>query len=118
MDDDSIQISNPAQKSYAFKQVVGSRESKVRAFLPDERSILKLEFVNTITDKSYFYLISTIRLTEAELCSLFEHLEKAPESAFASDLVKNKKRKRNPIEDISDEEYKESSTLSSASRKR
>ena len=73
----NIRMFNKQQSSskYLYRQIVGSRDHKLRAFLPTEKTALKLEFCCGLNDTSYFYLIGMIRLTERELIQLCRHLE-------------------------------------------
>jgi hypothetical protein len=46
-------------------------------FFPQGSSVaIKLEFKTNINDRSYFYLIGTIMLTETEIIELCNHFEK------------------------------------------
>lgn len=71
-----------------------------------DRNVLKLEFGNGISDRSYFYLIGKIRLTDSEIVTLCDHID---ESAAPLHLSNSTSKKRSRKDDLhsEDEDYRE-----------
>jgi hypothetical protein len=94
------------QTKYQARQCVSRKDRKIVASLFNESHVLRLEFCSMINDRSYFYLIGMLNLTESQILQLCDHFEKSMQ--FSDDLS-NFQTTRVNFSDSEDDEFVEES---------